>query len=77
MQKYNQKQLSSIRYQDIITDKGSSTYYVAAEGGGGGMGFAIIATKGEGGFGVCNVATLIRLDFDFDKPSNIVVITLG
>ena len=26
--------------------------------GGGGMGFAIMATKGEGGPGVCNVAPL-------------------
>ena len=38
------------------------------------MGFAIIATKGEGGgLGVCNVALLIRLDFDFDKPFKLVV----
>ena len=37
------------------------------------MGFAIIATMEEGGFGVCNVALLIRLDFDFDKPSKLVV----
>ena len=49
-------------------------YYVAAEGGGGGMGFAIIATKGGGGgLGVCNVVLLIRMDFDFDKLSNLVL----
>ena len=37
------------------------------------MEFAIIATKGGGGIGVCNIAPLIRLDLDFDKPLRLLV----
>ena len=45
-----------------------------SRGGGGGMGFAIIATKGEGGsWGLQRCTPLIRLDFDFDKTHRLVV----
>ena len=37
------------------------------------MEFAIMQRRGRRGLGVCNVALLIRLDFDFDKLSNLVV----
>ena len=54
-------------------DKGSSTYYVAAKGG---RGYGICNYCNEGGrgvLGVCNIALFIRLDFEFDKLSNLVV----
>ena len=53
--------------------EGSCTYYVAAEGGEGVWDLQLLQRRGEGGLGVCNVALLIRLDFDFDKLSNLVV----
>ena len=42
--------------------------------GGGGYGICNYCNEGgRGGLGVCNVVLLIRLYFDFDKLSNLVV----